>query len=164
MHPGSRGHGARGVVRLNYLLLGSRAGFDDFMWRETMTLRFVTAACAVACLMFGAIGAQANMAPPEPDRPAATAPAAAPGETAPAPAEGTAPAAAPTGSEAAPAEGAPVEGAPESAPAGDNPGAIDATADAAPPAQGGGMPWLWIAIGAALLGGLGYFFYSRNAG
>ena len=140
-----------------------------------MKLRIATTACAVVCLAFGAVAhadttrghedgsfVLANMAPPEPEPPAATpaTPPTAEGTTPAAnpPAEGTTPEATPP---AAPAEATPAEAAP----------AVDATAEAAPPAtdasappSSGGMPWLWIAVGVAIAGALGFGLWRRNAG
>lgn len=120
-----------------------------------MTHRILTAACAALFLISSSI-AFANVAPPEPEQPAAAAPAADPAA---APAEGAAPAEAPVDPAAAPAEAAP-EAAPAETP-------LETTAEApaadAAPAEGGGTPWLWIVIGAAVVGGLGFFFWRRNA-
>jgi cytochrome c len=135
-----------------------------------MTLRLLTAACAAMCLVASSI-AFANVAPPEPEQPAAAAPAAEgtapPAEGAAPPAEGAAPAEAPAvDPAAAPVDpaAAPVEAAPEAVPA-ETPLETTAEAPAADmaPAEGGGTPWLWIVIGAAVAGGLGFFFWRRNA-
>ena len=141
-----------------------RAGFCFSTWREMMTHKLVTAVCAVLCLFAGSV-AFANVAPPEADQPAAAPaadPAAAPAEGAP-PVEAPAadPAAAPVDPAAAPAEAAP-EAAPAEAPVETT--ALDAPAADVAPAEGGSTPWLWIVVGAAVAGGLGFFLWRRNAG
>lgn len=156
-----------------------------------MKFRFLTTVCAVACLAIGGVAAQAdairpqsdgsfvlaNMAPPEPEPPAA-APAAPPAEgaapTEAAPADPAAapvdPAAAPVDPAAAPAEATPADAAPAEAAAPEAP-AAEATAEtaatdapAADAGSGGSVPWLWIAVGAAIAAALGFGLWRRNAG
>ena len=143
-----------------------------------MRMRIATTACAVLCLALSGVAAQAdvtrtqgdgsfvlaNMAPPEPEPPAVTPPNAAPEGTAPAEATPTDPAAAPaTDPAAAPAEGtAPAEATPAAAEVTTEATAADAAAET-PPASGG-TPWLWIAVGVAIAGALGFGLWRRSAG